>query len=179
MTYLKNKYILKSNVFLIGFMGAGKTDVAKKMSQICGIDFFDTDDFIVKTSRKSISELITEKSQNEFRKLENIAIEQSIKQKQIVATGGGCVENSNSVDILKQGYCVMLDVNYKTAYSRVLESSSRPLLSNFESGEELFNKRAKLYEQLADYKINTKNKSVDVVAKEIIDHLLKEEVMLR
>ena len=103
-------------IFLIGFMGAGKTTVGKKLAKKMNYTFTDTDQIIEKTYKTSISTLFENKGENKFREIERRTLLSINGENQIVSTGGGtpCYLN-NMKWIKKNGISIYLKLNRKNS----------------------------------------------------------------
>lgn len=172
------RYLIRKPVALIGFMAAGKTSVAKLLEEHTGIKRVDTDEAIVQYTRQTISEIINNQGEEEFRRVEaKILGEHVEKQKLFIATGGGVIESAVSRGILKQCYCIWLKVDAKTSAKRIGDVTNRPLFIDFEHAEKLLARRNEIYEQYSDFAINTNNKPLSDVVREAQDHLLKVGIL--
>lgn len=172
------RYFIKESIFLIGFMGSGKTSIAKLLSQQTGIPFKDTDKEIVQLSKQTVSEIINNQGEQSFRKFEAEVLQRLLDgPKQIIATGGGCVESAVSRGILKNCFCVWLDVDAKNSSERIEDFSQRPMFKDIENAENLIDKRKDTYSQYADIKIDTNNKSLSDVCAELLQALIKADVL--
>ena len=101
------RYFIKKPVALIGFMGAGKTSVAKLLEEHTGIKSVNTDKAVVQVTRQAVSEIINNQGEEEFRKIEAKVLSDIVEdQKVIIATGGGIIESAVARGTLKQCYCV-------------------------------------------------------------------------
>lgn len=157
---------------LIGFMGAGKTTVSKRLSRDLKLPEVDMDSYIVEHEGKKISQIFDEKGEDGFRQIETECIKEICKIKgQIVSCGGGAVLKDENVEIMKRsGLIVLLTASPETIYGRVKDSTDRPILNgnmNVEFIEQLMNKRKNRYLEVADVIISTDNKSVSEISKEI------------
>lgn len=164
--------ITNYNIMLIGFMGAGKTTVSKRLSKELRLPEVDMDSYIVEHEGKKISQIFDEKGEEGFRQIETECIKEISKIKgQIVSCGGGAVLKDENVEIMKRsGLIVLLTASPETIYGRVKDSTDRPILNgnmNVEFIEQLMNKRKDRYLEVADVIISTDNKSVSVISKEI------------
>ncbi|MEM6394962.1 MAG: shikimate kinase [Bacteroidota bacterium] len=120
------------NVYLIGFMGAGKSYLGKKLAQELGRPFADMDTWIEKTAGQTIKEIFEQQGEDTFRKLEADHLRKSKKHKQlIVATGGGTPCFHGGMDwMLQNGHVVFIDPPLDTLFSRLeKERGHRPLVS--------------------------------------------------
>mgnify|MGYP001080117682 CR=1 FL=1 len=166
------------NIYLVGFMGTGKTTVGKILAKKLNKKFIETDEVIEKKEKKKIVDIFREYGEPYFRRLEKELIKKISKKKDlIVSCGGGLICNEENLKILKEtGIVFNLSASVKTIYNRTKNSSSRPLL-NVENPKErirsLLNKRMPFYKQ-AHYSIKTDKLSKEEVADRIIK-ILKEK----
>lgn len=120
-------------VFLIGFMGSGKSTVGKKLAKKLSFDFLDLDELIEKDEACSIDQLFTKFGEEHFRKIEHrLLTAQFNKKKLVLACGGGTPCFYNSINLMNEVGCtVYLQMNQDALFSRLINAkSSRPLLKN-------------------------------------------------
>ena len=130
-------------IFLIGFMGSGKTTIGKIIAKQTGYDFIDSDKWIENKEGKKIHDIFTTKGEAYFRKLEMNFLK-SLKQLEgdyVIATGGGMPCHQYRLNrMLKLGKLVHLKIDAKSAINRLKDSKEdRPLLKELNQ-EELENK---------------------------------------
>ena len=172
------RYLIKKPVALIGFMASGKTSVAKLLEEHTGIKAVDTDNEIVQYTRQTISEIINNQGEAEFRKVEAKVLGDLVEEKKLfIATGGGIIESAVSRGILKQCYCVWLKVDAKTSAGRIEDFSARPMFKDIENAENLLTRRNEIYEQYSDFSVNTNNKPLSDVVREVRDNLIKVGIL--
>lgn len=160
-------------LYLIGFMGVGKTTIGKQIAILNKVVFIDTDSQIEKETSKSIKEIFETDGEIAFRKLETDTI-RSINRKAIIACGGGLPAHNNNIEYLKhKGIVIYLKASTETLIKRLEKNKNkRPLISNLTNEERLefirkiLKKRGGAYKQ-ADYTIETDNKTVKEVLREI------------
>ena len=165
-------------LYLIGFMGVGKTTIGKQIAAFNKVVFIDTDSQIEKETSKSIKEIFETDGEIAFRKLETDTIH-SINKKAIIACGGGLPAHNNNIEYLKhKGIVIYLKASTETLIKRLEKNKNkRPLISNLTNEERLefirkiLKEREKTYKQ-ADYTIETDNKTVKEVLREINSLLL-------
>ncbi|MCH7949183.1 MAG: shikimate kinase [Thermodesulfobacteriota bacterium] len=160
------------NIFLVGFMGAGKSTVGMILAEKIGYKYCDADKFIEKQAGNTITKIFAEHGENYFRDLESESMESlSAQEKQVVATGGGVVQRDRNWDAMNSGgTTIYLKAPIEVIWERIKHSKDRPLLlveNPFETARELLNKRTPLYER-ADLIVDTSNLSLEEVAEEII-----------
>ena len=165
-------------LYLIGFMGVGKTTIGKQIAALNKVVFIDTDSQIEKETSKSIKEIFETDGEIAFRKLETDTI-RSIDRKAIIACGGGLTAHNNNIEYLKhKGTVIYLKASTETLIKRLdKKKNKRPLISNLTNVKRLefirkiLKEREKTYKQ-ADYTIETDNKTVKEVLREINSLLL-------
>ena len=165
-------------LYLIGFMGVGKTTIGKQIAVLNKVVFIDTDSQIEKKTAKSINEIFETDGEFAFRKLETDTI-RSIDRKAIIACGGGLPAHNNNIEYLKhKGTVIYLKASTETLIKRLEKNKNkRPLISKLTNDKRLefirkiLKEREKTYKQ-ADYTIETDNKTVKEVLREINSLLL-------
>ena len=165
-------------LYLIGFMGVGKTTIGKQIAALNKVVFIDTDSQIEKETSKSIKEIFETDGEIAFRKLETDTI-RSINRKAIIACGGGLPAHNNNIEYLKhKGTVIYLKASTETLIKRLEKNKNkRPLISNLTNEKwlefirKILKEREKTYKQ-ADYTIETDNKTVKEVLREINSLLL-------
>lgn len=165
-----------NNIIIIGFMGVGKTTVSSALSQMIGMDLLVIDDLIVEKEGMSISKIFKEYGEEYFRNSETNTLQDlQASERIVISTGGGIVLRDINIDYMKNlGTVVLLTASVATIYERVKDSVERPILKNNMNTEfisSLLEKRKARYEKAADIIVNTDNKSVEEVCKEIISKL--------
>ncbi len=129
----------KNKIFLIGFMGSGKSTLGKRIARAMHYDFIDLDTSIEVFAADTISSLFQTKGEEGFREIETECLSHLIDKKYLViATGGGtpCFYNNMEV-MLEHGCCVYLKMPEGALVQRLLQASpKRPLLAG-KSEEEL------------------------------------------
>lgn len=155
---------------LIGFMGSGKTTVAKSLGVKLNLKVIEMDDLIVKKSGKSINQIFKEDGEVYFRELEiKVAKNLAKKDKYIISTGGGVVMNQINIDNLKKnGKIIFLKTSFLEIKKRLNNIQNRPLFKDKKAAKKLFIFRQKLYEKYADLIVSTDGKSVEKITYEII-----------
>ncbi|WP_330586879.1 shikimate kinase [Aminipila terrae] len=164
------------HIFLIGFMGTGKSAVSKELGKMMELDAIDTDALIADISGMSIPEIFENKGEDYFRALEtNVLHRISDFQGSIVSCGGGIALKDENLEIMKRaGKIILLTASAETIYIRVKKDTQRPLLKNnlnVEYIEELMKKRQPAYDKAADIIIETDKKDILHICKEILMNL--------
>ena len=144
---------------LIGFMGAGKSTVAKALAESLNQPLVELDGLIIQRSGlSSIREIFDLYGEKHFRDLESEALK-TISQTgdMILSTGGGAVLRAENIECLKEKSCSIcfLRTSFDVIVDRVKDLSERPLFNNLTSARELFEQRMPVYSTLADFEIDT------------------------
>ena len=163
------------NIFLCGFMGCGKTSVAKALAILLEMKFFDMDKYIENFAGQSVSNIFKNHGEAYFRDLEASAAKKlSQMENHVVATGGGAVMSSKNVEAFKSnGIIVFIDVPLETIANRLIGDQTRPLLNSDDKDDtmrSLYIRRMPIYRAAADFTVsNTDDRSEMIVAREIIE----------
>lgn len=168
--------ICKEHIFLVGFMGSGKTSVSRKLSSITGLSLIDSDFRIEAIQHRKIPKIFEEDGEAGFRKIETETLAGlKYEGKSIVSCGGGVICNPENRKILKDlGTVVFLDIPLDEAIGRISNPRTRPLLSGERPVEDIYNERMPWYREVADITIQSSGKSVLQVANEINARLRSE-----
>ncbi|MDO5539280.1 MAG: shikimate kinase [Eubacteriales bacterium] len=161
------------NIILIGFMGAGKSTIGRKLARDGRFVFVDTDDKIEEEQQEKISHIFETKGEAYFRDLETQALKDllSCKMRMVIAVGGGLPMREENRRLLKElGTVIYLKAEIDTLVSRLTGDTSRPKLrggSLREKIETLMQQREAIYLETADEEIFTDEKEPEKIAKEI------------
>ena len=161
------------NVFLIGFMGSGKSTIASYLAENYGMEIIDMDQLIVEREGMAIPDIFAQKGELYFRDVEtSLLIEIQGEQNKVVSCGGGVVLREKNIQAMKKsGQVVLLNAKPETILERVKDDDNRPLLrgnKNVQFILDMMGKRQPNYEAAADLVIHTDGKSADEICKEII-----------
>ncbi len=163
-----------SPIFLVGFMGAGKTTVGRVLARQLKCAFFDLDDLIAIAVGKSVQEIFAERGEAEFRRLEHQAIQSCRNMDHsVIALGGGAyVSEENRTAVRSIGKSVWLDCSLEICLDRIAGDKSRPLLGSEDDMRRLLEQRREAYAQ-ADYSVQAGELSPEELAIEITRLLSK------
>ena len=160
-------------IYFIGFMGVGKSTIAKEIAAKFNRIFIDTDKIIENNEKKTINNIFKEKGEKYFRELEKNTL-RKIKKNQIVACGGGIpIFNNNMQYIKKTGISIYLKDSVNSLLDKLKNvQKEKPLIKKLNRSElkkyielELI-EREKIY-KTATYTINIQNKSIQEILREI------------
>ncbi|WP_206460127.1 shikimate kinase [Anaerovorax sp. IOR16] len=160
---IQSNILLPNVIYLIGYMGSGKTTVGKELSQVTGFSFIDMDTKIQLSEHNSIRTIFNEKGEPYFREKETALLETlSHKKEIIVSCGGGIVLNENNRKLLKDsGGCIFLDGFPRDMFERIKADPNRPN-AYFETENEeqrltQFNRR---YQKRKDFYLEAANRTI-------------------
>jgi shikimate kinase len=173
---------MKTNIALIGFMGTGKTTIAKAVAKKLGKTPVEMDVLIEQRAGKSVAEIFKDDGEITFRQLEiDVTRDIAEKDNQVIACGGGIVLNRINIDRLKmKAVVVLLTVSFDVIEKRVCAGTGiRPLLAGSrdkaQTIRELMEFRQPFYERAADITIDSSSIGIEATADLIIDRVKSYE----
>ena len=154
----------KRNIFLIGMPSSGKSSVGKKLAEVAGKEFEDTDAMLVKRFGEPIADYIRKNGEKAFRDAESEVIAEAAKERgKVIATGGGAILRKENVREMKRnGVTVFLDRDLFL----LTATSDRPLSSTKEALERLYSERFPIYEKAEDVTVKS-NYEIGAVAQAV------------
>ena len=171
---------MKSNIALIGFMGAGKSTVGKALAAAAGMDFVDLDTMIEEKAERSISEIFASDGEPTFRRMEaTIVNDAACRENTVIACGGGIIlDQANIVALRRNTFIIYLQAEPSVLLRRVLKSRDRrPLLQVFDPAtamDDLLKYREPLYKAAADLTVNTSALDIDGAVQKILAEIGKK-----
>jgi len=161
------------NVYFVGFMGTGKTTVARALAYRMGFEWFDVDEQIERVQKKTVAQIFAENGEPAFREMERQFIESGHPARRaVVSCGGGLVVQPGMLDLLKtKGVVICLHATVETILKRTQHSAARPLLNvddPFARIRALYAEREPVYRR-AGTLVLTDNRSLP----EIIAHAMR------
>jgi shikimate kinase len=166
----------RPNVFLVGPMGSGKSAVGRQLAQRLGLLFIDSDDEIEARTGVDIPYIFEKEGEAGFRQREAEVIDDLTQRYGVVvATGGGAVlEPRNRARLRERGCVVYLRTSVDQQLARTRRSNDRPLLNNPDPRgtlARLLAQRAPLYEEVAEFVVDTDGRKVRTVVDQICHRL--------
>lgn len=169
-TEIRNK-----NIYLTGFMGAGKSTIGKCLAKKLARNFVDTDLAIQDKTGKTIPEIFAEHGETYFRELETKTLEQIAKDKnQVVSLGGGIIASDKNRKILDKGLWIFIDTPLDTLKERVMNSKKRPLAQDSTKFDALYKERLPLY-RLAHITVDHPGLESEEVCELVLKRILTHE----
>ena len=159
-------------IYLVGFMAAGKTSVARALARRLDWQAADIDELIEQRERLTVSEIFAKRGEAYFRAVErDILIAQTGPRHLVVATGGGTfADPQNRAAINQDGVSVWLDVPLDRLVGRIPADGRRPLAADRAGFERLYHQRRAAYEH-AHVRLDAGRASVDALVEELVDWL--------
>ncbi|MBM3246762.1 MAG: shikimate kinase [Candidatus Omnitrophica bacterium] len=161
-----------TNIYLIGFMGTGKTAAGRELARAKKWQFMDLDDLIQLREKRSIAQIFAEEGEPYFRRVEKRALQEIAREKNfVVATGGGIVMDKENIRVMKEtGTIICLSAQPEVILKRTCGQRHRPLLNVSDPKKQievLLKLRAPYYAQ-ADKTIDTSRLSVEEVVRKLL-----------
>jgi shikimate kinase len=162
-------------LYVVGFMGAGKTTVGRHLAERLGWNFFDTDQEIERAENCSIAQIFAQRGETEFRRIETAIIRQHVRwiergRPAVLALGGGAFADPANREILEpNGITIWLDCPFAVVERRVAHNDDRPLASDPARFAALFDSRRQHY-LLADVHVPIESDDPEVTVGVILQH---------
>lgn len=145
-------------LYIVGFMGSGKSTVGRSLAKHLGWRFADLDDDIEAREQMPIPEIFDSRGEDEFRRLEHDALKRRVADiargvPWVISVGGGCYAQPRNYELItNHGLTIWLDAPLDMLRARVANSTNRPLARDPQKFEELYHARRASY-QRADHQI--------------------------
>ena len=159
-------------VYLVGFMAAGKTTLARALAKRLDWQAVDIDELIEQQEHAPVAEIFAKHGEAYFRAVERqVLVEQLAPRHLVVATGGGTfADPQNRAAINRDGVSVWLDVPLERLIDRVPADGRRPLAADRAGFEHLYHQRRAAYEQ-AHKRLDAGRAGVDALVEQLLDWL--------
>jgi len=157
------------HLIFIGFMGSGKSTIARKIARLKGMTSVDMDRFLEQEAGMTIPQIFETEGEEGFRAREHAFLKSMAQRDRcILSCGGGIINSPENRALLKDlGTVVYLEVSAQEAVSRISRPETRPLLQGKIPPEELLEQRRELYEEAADITFDTNGLSVGQVVRQV------------
>ena len=171
--------ICRNHIIFIGFMGSGKSTIARKLARYENMTSVDMDASIAREAGMSIPEIFEAEGESGFRAREHALLESMLyREPCIISCGGGVVVSAENRRLITSlGTVVYLEVTAEESRARISRPQSRPLLNGSVSPAELLEQRRALYEEIADIRFSTSGLAIGQVVSQLAI-ILKERGIL-
>lgn len=160
------------SIYLVGFMGSGKTSVGQLLAKNLGYPFIDTDKMIVESENKDINAIFENEGENYFREKEAAILKETNALEGVISTGGGIIEREDNRLFLKEHTVVFLSAEWSTIVERLADDNERPIWRDGSRDKErLYQKRLSLYQFVSTLTIDTDGLSPIEIVEAIIHRL--------
>ena len=160
---------MDTNLYLVGFMGTGKSTVGRQVARQVGFEFLDSDHEIERLQGQPVSKIFAERGEAAFRAMEREFIEGGHPAKKcVISCGGGLVVPPGMLELLRsRGVVICMHAPIETILQRTMHASHRPLLQ-VENPEqrlrELYAQREELYRRTGTMVLTDKRPLREIVA---------------
>lgn len=167
------------HIFFVGFLGAGKSTLARNLGRLYHRGYVDTDRMAERIMRKTVCECFAEDGEEAFRDVEAEVLRRlSLRKSLLVSCGGGIVERADNCRRMHEmGKVVFLDGELCDCLRQIQHPEKRPDFSTRCEAEELFAHRRPLFLETADYVIDIRDKTFEQVARDAGELLWKEGLL--
>ncbi len=182
INFTRNPVPVMAKIFLVGYMGCGKSTYGKKLASVLGLEFVDMDYAIEVEEGRSISEIFEKEGEEKFREREKEFLKKLLKRDNlVVSSGGGAPCFFNNMQLMNEnGISVYFKMSVDSLVNRLINAKQkRPLIQNMNESDlhdfikESLTKREPFY-NLAHFKVKAKDLKVDELAE-----FLKKEIHSR
>lgn len=161
-------------IYLVGFMGSGKSTIGRLLAAELGWTFVDIDEDIVAREHCPITEIFDQRGEEEFRRIENEALAERVKQIRgsrplVLAVGGGAFVQQQNVELITpHGISIWLDCPFGTIQKRLEGFQDRPLARDPQKFRKLYEDRRNAYSK-ADYRVASGDVDPATAVRAILD----------
>ncbi|MGD6803918.1 shikimate kinase [Rossellomorea aquimaris] len=159
-------------IFLIGFMGSGKSTIGRELAKELNSDCLDSDQLIEEKYKMTIGEIFARYGENRFREMETEILKELQGGKwSIVMTGGGMAERKANRDLMKnKGKVIWLNCSFEETVRRIAGDNTRPLVKEkgMDGLKALYEKRVPIYQASSDFEIKTTGLTIEETVKKIL-----------
>ncbi len=172
----KNGGSALKSIYLIGFMGSGKTTVAKLLSKKLGLTLQDTDEMVEAYYQMPIKKIFADYGEEVFRNYEQNMLTKTNQKNTIIATGGGIIELPANIEWLSDKKVIYLKTSWTEIVNRLTFDQNRPIWNDQSRDKEsLLARRESKYVEASKYVVHTDQKDTYEIVEEIIKLIKRVE----
>jgi shikimate kinase len=162
----------KDKIYLVGFMGAGKSTLAGALGARLGWRVEDIDTLVERRERQTVTEIFAQQGEPHFRAVEGAVLAALVPTRHVVvATGGGTYATPDNRTLIDEdGVSIWLDVSLKRVIERLPADGRRPLATDRAGLEQLYRTRASAYRH-ARVRLDAERASTDELVEQVLDWL--------
>ena len=159
------------HIFFVGFLGAGKSTLARNLGRMFHRRFVDTDRLVERKCGQTVSQIFEAEGEQRFRTLETEALESLASERSLlVSCGGGVVETPRNIELIHEmGFCVYLEGDIGDSLRQIRRSDTRPDFRSAEHAAQLLEHRRPLYESAADLTVDIRGTSLTEVSSTVAE----------
>ncbi|GLC88721.1 shikimate kinase [Lysinibacillus piscis] len=165
-------------IYLVGFMGSGKSVLGRRLSYLLKIPYYDMDHEIVRQQGMTIPQIFEKYGEARFREIETEFLKTFRDEACIISTGGGVAINAENRTIMRRsGLVFFLDATFEDVYTRIQHDTNRPIVQSSTKEElyKLFQYRRKFYREVGHIQVLTEGRSL----RQILDYLVFQAKRLK
>ena len=167
------------HIFFIGFLGAGKSTLARNLGQMFHRRYVDTDKLAERRCGMSVTSTFKRRGAAHFRRVETEALRGLARERSLlVSCGGGIVETPENIDLMHEmGFTVYLDGDIEDSLRQIRRRDTRPDFRNAAHATRLLEHRRPLYRAAADLTVDIRGKSFKDVSYTVAEQLLERGLL--
>lgn len=167
------------HIFFVGFLGAGKSTLARNLGRMFNRRYIDTDRLVERRTGSSVAQIFESEGEKRFRELETEALRSLASERSLlVSCGGGVVETGENLELMHEmGYCVYLEGDFDDSLRQIRSLRQRPDFKTREHARNLYLHRRPLYEQAADLVVDIRGASFKDVCYRCAEMLLERGLL--
>lgn len=169
----------RDHVFFIGFLGAGKSTLARNLGGMFNRHFVDTDRLVERRLGMSVTQVFKTRGESGFRVVETeVLASLRARRSLLVSCGGGIVETPRNIELMHElGYVVYLDGDFGDSMRQIKRSDTRPDFRSVRYAKRLYWHRRPLYQAAADFTVDIRGKTFTEVSYAVADLLLERGLL--
>lgn len=167
------------HIFFVGFLGAGKSTLARNLGRMFNRRYIDTDKMVERRRGLTVTKIFNLEGEPQFRLLETEALASLEHERSLlVSCGGGIVETPENIELIHEmGYCVYLEGDIRDSLRQIRRRDTRPDFRSPKHAARLLEHRRPLYRAAADFTVDIRHKSFTEVSYMVAELLLERGLL--